>query len=94
MTKSAEESKGTPQQRGEGWFQPWGWLYRPVSYAGWIVVLVVFMFCLHTAVFVDSRVHSVSDTLYGVFPYWIPALGIYIWIGANTCRKETPENPS
>lgn len=70
------------------WFAKWGWLFRPLSYEGWIVVLFLLLFSIHTAVFVDAQSHSVSDTLYGLFPYLVPAFGIYLWIGKKTCEKE------
>jgi hypothetical protein len=37
-------------------------------------VLFAGVFCVQVFVAVDRQSHSVSDTLYGVFPYVVPAL--------------------
>src|SRR4029077_10682216 len=50
-------------------------------------------FCVHTFLFVDGKSHSVSDTLYGVFPFWVPTFLLYIWIADRTSRhREAPGN--
>jgi hypothetical protein len=66
------------------WFKPWGWIYRPVSVAGWLAVLLTLLFFVNTFLAIDRHSHSVSDTLYGIFPYWVPALGILNWIASRT----------
>ena len=62
------------------WFKPLGPVFRPVSVAGWVFSLVALGFCVHVFLVVDSNSHSVSDTFYGVFPYWAPTLLGWIWI--------------
>ena len=69
-----------------GWFKPFGWVYIPVRAAGWMVTLLVLAFCLHIFLFVDGRSHSVSDTLYGIFPYVVPALMLWNWVASKTAR--------
>ncbi|MBV8206301.1 MAG: hypothetical protein JO041_05875 [Acidobacteria bacterium] len=72
------------------WFRRWGWIYRPVSVAGWLATALTLAFCAQVAVFVDSRSHSVSDTFYRVFPYAIPALLLLDWLASRTSpRAET-----
>ncbi len=66
------------------WFKPFGLVFRPVSVAGWIVSLAAVAFCLHVFLFVDGRSHSVSDTLYGIFPYWVPTFLLWTWIASRT----------
>ena len=66
------------------WFRSWGWIYRPVSWPGWIAVAAVAFFCGQVAMAIDRRSHSASDTLYGVFPYAVSALAILFWIASNT----------
>jgi len=39
------------------------------------------------AAFLRQFLPAVSDTLYGIFPYWIPALGILNWIASRTSEK-------
>ena len=69
------------------WFRTWGWIYRPVAVQGWVVVLVALLFCVNIFLAVDRHSHSVSDTLYGIFPYVVPTFGIVGWIASRT----TPE---
>ena len=58
-------------------FKELGLIYRPSSAIGWIVTAVALAFCVQVFVFVDSRSHSVTDTLYGIFPYVVPTL---LWL--------------
>ena len=71
------------------WFKAFGPIFRPVSIAGWIVTLLALAFCVHIFLFVDGRSHSVSDTFYGVFPYWVPAFLLWLWIAGRTVRQES-----
>lgn len=66
------------------WFSPWGWLYRPVSIAGWLAVLVVIVFCVQVLVAVDGHSHSASDTLYGIFPYFVCSFMLLNWLASKT----------
>ena len=66
------------------WFKRWGWVYRPVSGAGWVASLLTLAFCAQVAVFADSHSHSVSDTLYKVFPYVVPAWLLLDWVASRT----------
>jgi len=66
------------------WFKPVGLFSRPVSVAGWIFTVAPAAFCIHIFLFVDARSHSVSDTLYGIFPYWVPTFLLWLWIANRT----------
>jgi hypothetical protein len=66
------------------WFVQWGWIHRPAFWQGLVLVGLVVIFCLQVFVAIDSRSHSVSDTLYGVFPYFVPSLIILEWIASKT----------
>ena len=66
------------------WFQTWGWIYRPIAVQGWIVVIVAAMFCVNVFIAVDRHSHSVSDTLYGIFPFVVPTIFIVGWIASRT----------
>jgi hypothetical protein len=68
------------------WFREWGWLYYPVSWQGVLLVILVLAFCVQAFLAVDSRSHSVSDTLYGVFPYIVPSFLILMWIASRTSK--------
>jgi hypothetical protein len=66
------------------WFKPFGLIFRPVSIAGWGITLLAAVFCVRIFLFVDGRSHSVSDTFYGVFPYWVPTFLLWTWIASRT----------
>lgn len=66
------------------WFKPFGILFLPDSVIGWLITLAVLVFCAQVFWFVDIHSHSVSDTLYGVFPFWTPALLVLAWIADRT----------
>ncbi len=68
------------------WFKKIGWLYIPTSWQGFVIVTVFIAFCLHIFLFIDSSSHSVSDIVYGIFPYIIPALLVYLWIGSEKSK--------
>ena len=72
------------------WFKPWGWIYRPISWQGLTLVLLALIFCVQVFVAIDRHSHSVSDTLYGVFPYFVPALIVLHWVASKTSRQEVP----
>ena len=66
------------------WFKPWGWIYRPVSLAGWLASLFTLVFCVQVFLAVDRHSHSASDTLYGIFPFVVPALMVLNWLASKT----------
>ncbi len=70
------------------WFTRWGWIHRPVAWPGWLVLATIAAFCVQVFVAVDRRSHSVSDTLYGVFPFVVPALLVLEWIASKTSGGE------
>jgi len=66
------------------WFRKLGWIFIPVSVVGSVLCLVVLCFCVTVFLAIDRHSHSVSDTLYGIFPYFVSAFTILFWIAANT----------
>jgi len=68
------------------WFESWGWVYRPVSWQGVVLILLTVAFCANVFVAIDRNSHSVSDTLYGVFPYVVCSLGVLNWIAGKSSR--------
>jgi hypothetical protein len=69
------------------WFKKVGWIYQPISIAGWIITIITILLCSQIFLFVDSHSHSVSDTFYGVFPYIVSYLVVAGWIASNTSKK-------
>lgn len=73
------------------WFRPWGLIYRPVSAAGYLLTLAAAAVAVNGFLAVDRRSHSVSDTLYGIFPFWVPALLLWLWLAERTSRPADSE---
>ena len=69
------------------WFKPWGWIYRPVSWQGWIAVVAAVIFCVQVFTAVDRHSHSASDTLYGIFPFVVPAVILLNWLASKTAPQ-------
>ncbi len=68
------------------WFRRWGWIYRPVSLCGWAIVAMAAVFCVTVFRAVDRHSHSVSDTMYGVFPYIVCIFMLVGWLASRTCE--------
>jgi hypothetical protein len=69
------------------WFREWGWIYYPSAWQGVVLVGLVVAFCIQVFLAVDSHSHSVSDTLYGIFPYIVPSLLVLNWIASKTSER-------
>ena len=70
------------------WFKRWGWFHLPVSWQGVIIALATLLFCAQVFWAIDRRSHSVTDTLYGVFPFLVCSFLLFDWI-ANRASHET-----
>jgi len=69
------------------WFKEWGLIYYPISGQGFILTILALVFCVQIFLAVDRNSHSVSDTLYGVFPFIVPTLLTLGWIASKTSNK-------
>ena len=69
------------------WFREWGWIYFPTSWQGWAGLVLTMAFCVQVFLAVDRHSHSASDTLYGIFPYVVPAFGILGWVASRTSKR-------
>ena len=69
------------------WFRQWGWLYLPVSIAGWLALTLFLIFCTQVFVVIDRHSHSASDTLYGVFPYIVCSFLLLDWLASKTSGR-------
>lgn len=78
------------------WFKRIGWFYLPVSTAGIVLSLLGLAFCVQVFLAIDRHSHSVSDTVYGIFPYFGCCFLLMNWIASNTCRanEDKAVNPA
>ena len=70
------------------WFREWGWLYYPLSWQGVVLIVLILAFCVQVFLAIDRTSHSVSDTLYGVFPYIVPSILVLLWVASKTSARE------
>lgn len=66
------------------WIRRIGWFHVPVSVAGVIVTFGAIAFCVQVFWVVDRNSRSVTDTLYGVYPFIIPTLLLLDWVASRT----------
>lgn len=69
------------------WFKRAGWIYVPISVPGAIITLAAVLFCVQVFLAVDHKSHSVSDTLYGVFPFFASVFLLFDWLAGRTSDK-------
>ena len=69
------------------WFKRVGWFYLPISVPGAFLTLAAILFCVQVFMVVDRHSHSASDTLYGVFPFFVCAFLLLDWIAGRTGGK-------
>ncbi len=69
------------------WFREWGWFYRPVVWPGWLALTLTVAFCLQVFTAIDRHSHSVSDTLYGIFPFRVSAGTLLGWVASRTSER-------
>lgn len=69
------------------WFKRLGWFYCPYSIPGIFIALCALAFCAQVFLAIDKRSHSVTDTLYGIFPFWVGSFFLYDWIATRTAGK-------
>ena len=66
------------------WFRRIGWFHVSVSVPGAIVTAGALAFCVHVFWAIDRNSHSVTDTLYGVYPFIIPTLLLLDRVASRT----------
>ncbi|HNV29789.1 MAG TPA: hypothetical protein PKJ83_11670 [Cyclobacteriaceae bacterium] len=71
------------------WFKRMGLFFIPTSVMGWVIALVSIVYSVYIFVDIDSRSHSVSDTLMN-FVFNLLIIGaIYSLIALLTSKKTT-----
>ena len=70
------------------WFKRSGLFYFPINIFGWIILLVSLVYAVYTFIDIDSRSHSVSDTLINFVLNLIIIGAVYTLIGYFTSAKK------
>lgn len=69
------------------WFTRKGVIYRPASVIGWALLVIAVAYAVYTFIDIDSRSHSVSDTLIN-FVFNLLLIGVvYSVIGYFTEKR-------
>jgi len=69
------------------WFKRNGFIFIPVSIAGWIIFIAGFAFAVYSFIDIDSRSHSVSDTLMNFVFNLLIIIAVYSLIAYFTSRR-------
>jgi drug/metabolite transporter (DMT)-like permease len=64
-----------------------GWFCVPSSIVGAVLCALAAVFCATVFVAIDRHSHSASDTLYGVFPYFVCTFLALDWIGTRSSES-------
>ena len=70
----------------QAWFKRFGWFHLPISIPGALVFFAAAIFCINVFLAIDRHSHSVSDTLYGVFPFFACTFLLVDWVARSTSR--------
>ena len=72
-----------------------GWFYLPCSVVGCVLYLLAAVFCATVFVAVDRRSHSASDTLYGIYPFFVATFLLLDWIARRLSKMPNqPPDPT
>jgi hypothetical protein len=69
-------------------FRKTGWIYVPVSLAGWIVTILYAAISIITLLMIDNAYNSLRNSLIRFFPYFISLTVLYFWIASNTTGQK------
>ncbi|MGL4312457.1 MAG: hypothetical protein ACRCSO_00570 [Sphingomonas sp.] len=61
-------------------FSRMGMIHRPTSPLGWLITLAAIAFAVQVSVAIDAHAHSVSDMLYGVYPFLGVTFLLWDWL--------------
>ena len=69
------------------WFKRIGIIFFPISVIGWIISLAAIFYAVYAFIDIDSRSHSVSDTLINFVFRLLIVFAIYTLIAYLTSRN-------
>lgn len=70
------------KSRGK-WFVKRRGSYYPCSWQGWASYVPFVIYLVTVFIAVDRHAHSVSDTLFGLFPQWVAAAVVMTWVASR-----------
>jgi len=73
------------------WFTRKGIIYLPAAVAGWVILVMAFAYAVYSFIDIDSRSHSVSDTLIN-FVFNLLIIGLVYTVVAYYTEKK-PDAP-
>jgi hypothetical protein len=68
------------------WFKRTGLFFRPVTFFGWLILMTGIVCAVYTFIEIDSRSHSVSDTLINFLFNFLMIGGVYSIIAFLTSK--------
>jgi succinate-acetate transporter protein len=69
-------------------FRKTGWIFVPVSLAGWIVTLLYAAVSIFTLVMIDCTYNNLKNSLIRFFPYFISLSVLFFWIASNSTGEK------
>lgn len=69
-------------------FRKFGWIYIPVTIAGWILTVIYVGISVYTLARIGQNYDSLRSSLIRFFPYFICFSVVWFWIAGNTSRKD------
>jgi hypothetical protein len=66
------------------WFRKTGWVYLPVSLAGYLATLLAIAFMVPVCIAIFRNGHSISDDLYELFVYGTCTTFWWKWVAEKT----------
>jgi peptidoglycan/LPS O-acetylase OafA/YrhL len=68
-----------------------GWFYLPNSVVGGVLYLLAAFFCATVFIAVDRHSHSASDTLYGIYPFFVATFLLLDWVARRVVESPNHE---
>jgi len=66
------------------WFKKSRLIHKPNTWQAYVLYLLAILFLITVITAVDRDSHSVSDTFYGIFPYFVCTFLLIEWIASKT----------
>ncbi|MHB8679064.1 MAG: hypothetical protein ACYC7G_04930 [Rudaea sp.] len=70
-------------------FEPFDLFWRPASALAWILTIAAIAYCVQVFAAIDTRSHSVTDTLYAVYPHWGVTFLLWEWLARRSVVRRS-----